>query len=569
MSNLTNFILSRSTKEKAMNFARRLFCRKEEYHSDDDLIIHNVSVQTQTDNKRTRSEEQNTPKKVLKSDDFEDLPTDYILSQDNDIGIQNECALCRDNIINSNMIGPFSRVGTHREVYVHELCARWTPDLLQYSDKESLYPPLRKFNVYLFKALHRSSSLRCAYCKEKGASIGCVEQSCRHSYHLHCAMKDKAIFLHVFNALHKNRVYSLIPGLYCRDCTVFQTLRMSTPKKPLLLSKMVKKKEIDEETLEDVYKKWNIVHKIIGERNTKQFAELEIQFYGNLDNVWMKTEQLPKNLVNEYCKNEDSTSESSENASEDSDHDNEVCMICGKASSPRKNPIVYCDGKRCDVAVHKNCYNIKKIPKGDWYCKRCSKKPSSNVDEEWQNLNCSRTSPEKKKMARLTTRDRHDIWEIILSEETHAKCPICRINMIKKESSFQCAHIDAKAKGCGKTANDEIWNMVPSCAKCNLSCNTKNLIDFMDSSLAMRPQIKPLLFLKVKNIILCKMEHCPLSTDEILACGNLTEVVKTIYNPERMRTISRLLQLTSSEKHNLFVDYEEPAPEQFYRKFNN
>ena len=65
------------------------------------------------------------------------------------------------------------------------------------------------------------------------------------------------------------------------------------------------------------------------------------------------------------------------------------------------------------------------------------------------------------------------------------------------------------------------------------------------------------------------MEHCPLSTDEILACGNLTEVVKTIYNPERMRTISRLLQLTSSEKHNLFVDYEEPAPEQFYRKFNN
>ena len=62
-----------------MNFARRLFCRKEEYHSDDDLIIHNVSVQTQTDNKRTRSEEQNTPKKVLKSDDFEDLPTDYIL----------------------------------------------------------------------------------------------------------------------------------------------------------------------------------------------------------------------------------------------------------------------------------------------------------------------------------------------------------------------------------------------------------------------------------------------------------------------------------------------------------
>ena len=43
----------------------------------------------------------------------------------------------------------------------------------------------------------------------------------------------------------------------------------------------------------------------------------------------------------------------------------------------------------------------------------------------------------------------------------------------KKEESFQCAHIDATAKGKGKTAKEEIWNMVPSCAKCNLTCNTK------------------------------------------------------------------------------------------------
>jgi hypothetical protein len=577
-----------------MNFAKRLFCKKtESSDSDDEVETNTVSVQT--DGKRLREPERQTPKKVMKSADFEDLPTDYELSQDVDLGIQNACALCKGGALDSDIIGPFSRVGAHREVFVHDICARWTPDLLNYCGKESLYPAPRKFNVYLFKALHRASSLRCALCKQKGATIGCLEQSCRHSYHLPCAIKDKATFLHVHNAMHKTKVHSLLCGAYCRDCIPFQTLRRSTPKKPLLLTKMVRKNEIGSDSLEEIYRTWHIIKKIIGERNGKHGTELEIQFFGVPNSSWMKTDQLPSNLVSEYCKSRSEASDSSESSESSSDGmEGEVCVICSKGSSPKKNPIVYCDGKRCQVAVHKKCYNISKIPKDEWFCNRCSAKAPVDIkcavcgsmggamtceSGIWQHINCSgkrskthssaNQNDKKKNMARLTTRDRYDIWEIILQEENQAKCPICKINTIKKESSFQCAHIDAKAKGCGSTANEEVWNIVPSCAKCNLTCNTKNLIDFMAASQSMKPQIKPLLFLKVKNIILCKMESCPLNTKEILSTGNLAEVIKAIYNPQRMNSIARLLELTSSERHNLFVNYEEQAPEHFYRKFSN
>ena len=127
--------------------------------------------------------------------------------------------------------------------------------------------------------------------------------------------------------------------------------------------------------------------------------------------------------------------------------------------------------------------------------------------------------------------------------------------------------MDAHAKGCGETAQDEIWNMLPSCAKCNLTCNTKNLLDFMDSSIMMRPHIKPLLFLKTKSIIRSKIHTAPMSTEDIIKSGSLKNVIQGIYNPKNMGSLSRLLDLSSQEHHNLFVNYEDQAPEYFYSKF--
>ncbi|MES1918218.1 hypothetical protein MHBO_000219, partial [Bonamia ostreae] len=46
------------------------------------------------------------------------------------------------------------------------------------------------------------------------------------------------------------------------------------------------------------------------------------------------------------------------------------CDICGVFSSAIADLIVYCDG--CGVAVHKLCYGIEPIPKGDWFCAPCT-----------------------------------------------------------------------------------------------------------------------------------------------------------------------------------------------------
>jgi hypothetical protein len=47
-----------------------------------------------------------------------------------------------------------------------------------------------------------------------------------------------------------------------------------------------------------------------------------------------------------------------------------VCQICFDGNSDGSNVIVYCD--KCNVGVHKYCYNIKEIPDDAWYCDVCA-----------------------------------------------------------------------------------------------------------------------------------------------------------------------------------------------------
>ncbi|KAK0102954.1 hypothetical protein ONS95_000852 [Cadophora gregata] len=53
------------------------------------------------------------------------------------------------------------------------------------------------------------------------------------------------------------------------------------------------------------------------------------------------------------------------------DVDEEMCEICSGLESTKKNPILFCDGKDCELAVHKECYPVVKVPKGDWFCRYC------------------------------------------------------------------------------------------------------------------------------------------------------------------------------------------------------
>lgn len=55
----------------------------------------------------------------------------------------------------------------------------------------------------------------------------------------------------------------------------------------------------------------------------------------------------------------------------DWDEESEVaCGICRGLKSRKPNEILLCDG--CDFAAHQKCYDVPAVPKGDWFCKRCS-----------------------------------------------------------------------------------------------------------------------------------------------------------------------------------------------------
>eukprot|EP00741_Cyanophora_paradoxa_P025184 tig00000350_g24309.t1 len=47
-----------------------------------------------------------------------------------------------------------------------------------------------------------------------------------------------------------------------------------------------------------------------------------------------------------------------------------VCEICGSGEHTESNAIVGCDG--CDIWVHQDCYGLRQVPQGDWYCEKCS-----------------------------------------------------------------------------------------------------------------------------------------------------------------------------------------------------
>ncbi|XP_041986386.1 protein AF-10 isoform X2 [Aricia agestis] len=47
------------------------------------------------------------------------------------------------------------------------------------------------------------------------------------------------------------------------------------------------------------------------------------------------------------------------------------CCVCSDERGWPDNPLVYCDGNGCTVAVHQACYGIIDVPTGPWYCRKC------------------------------------------------------------------------------------------------------------------------------------------------------------------------------------------------------
>ncbi|XP_059488473.1 protein AF-10 isoform X2 [Neocloeon triangulifer] len=47
------------------------------------------------------------------------------------------------------------------------------------------------------------------------------------------------------------------------------------------------------------------------------------------------------------------------------------CCVCSDERGWSENPLVYCDGQGCTVAVHQACYGIVTVPSGPWFCRKC------------------------------------------------------------------------------------------------------------------------------------------------------------------------------------------------------
>lgn len=114
--------------------------------------------------------------------------------------------------------------------------------------------------------------------------------------------------------------------------------------------------------------------------------------------------------------------------------------MCSDERGWTENPLVYCDGQGCTVAVHQACYGIVTVPTGPWYCRKCeSQERSARVRCElcpsrdgalkrtdqagWAHVVCALYIPEVR-FGNVTTME-PIILQLIPSERFSKTCYIC------------------------------------------------------------------------------------------------------------------------------------------------
>lgn len=97
----------------------------------------------------------------------------------------------------------FSNIG----ITAHKFCLYFSPGLCQNDSLNSHFWGFRPKDI--FKELKRGTSLKCSYCKKKGAVIGCSIPQCMVMFHLPCGIKNGS-----FNHYHQED--GLYPS-YCKN----------------------------------------------------------------------------------------------------------------------------------------------------------------------------------------------------------------------------------------------------------------------------------------------------------------------------------------------------------------
>jgi hypothetical protein len=65
--------------------------------------------------------------------------------------------------------------------HFHVNCALWSPEVCG--------DPLTNTLRNVADAIHRGSQIKCAHCRQKGATVGCLLSTCERSYHFPCAVE--------------------------------------------------------------------------------------------------------------------------------------------------------------------------------------------------------------------------------------------------------------------------------------------------------------------------------------------------------------------------------------------
>ncbi|KAG5880655.1 hypothetical protein JTB14_022819 [Gonioctena quinquepunctata] len=116
------------------------------------------------------------------------------------------------------------------------------------------------------------------------------------------------------------------------------------------------------------------------------------------------------------------------------------CCVCSDDRGWSENPLVYCDGQSCTVAVHQACYGIVTVPTGPWYCRKCeSQERSTKVKCElcpskygalkrtdnsgWAHVVCALYIPEVR-FGNVTTMEPIQL-QLIPAERFNKVCYIC------------------------------------------------------------------------------------------------------------------------------------------------
>jgi hypothetical protein len=94
------------------------------------------------------------------------------------------CVLCgkpEEKSSAANSLGELMlvKLTNMNNVWVHDQCAKWSPDVYD-PNGDGILEGVKD-------AIRRGRMIRCKHCNERGATLGCLVDTCRSSYHLPCA----------------------------------------------------------------------------------------------------------------------------------------------------------------------------------------------------------------------------------------------------------------------------------------------------------------------------------------------------------------------------------------------